>query len=301
MSMEISEIQKATLHRWKRQLLHVLRTIRQYPTAVTGVLIVLAFILLALFAPYIAPYEPTERNLDRTGLPKSLESPSVEHPFGTTHQGKDVLSQWIWGTRISLLVAFVAGISVVIIGTSVGIIGGYYRGNTDMILMRFVDLLYGIPTEPIVLILALVFGASLWIIILVFPLILWRSMARVVRSQTLSLANRPFIKAARASGASDLRILYLHIAPNLLPIIFIEGTLVMARAILIEAGMSFLGVGVQNSVSWGTMLQFTFQSGAIRTAWWWVLPPGISITLVVMAFFYISRAIEEVTNPELSN
>jgi peptide/nickel transport system permease protein len=186
-----------------------------------------------------------------------------------------------------------------VIGTTVGLFAGYYKGKVDLILMRVVDVLYGIPALPLVLIIAMFFGNSVWNIVIAMALVLWRTMARLVRSQTLSLAEQPFVKAAKAAGASDLRIMYIHIAPNLVPLMLVEGTFVMGAAILVEAGLSFLGLGAANMVSWGTMLQLTFTSGAIRSAWWWVLPPGLSITLLVVAFFYVSRGIEDITNPVL--
>jgi peptide/nickel transport system permease protein len=123
-------------------------------------------------------------------------------------------------------------------------------------------------------------------------------MARVIRSETLSLAERPFVKGARAAGASDFRIMFYHIVPNLLPLIMVETTIVVGWAIVLEAGISFLGLGASEIISWGTMLQLTFASGAIRTAWWWVLPPGLCITLLVMSFFYFSRIVENITDPE---
>jgi peptide/nickel transport system permease protein len=130
-------------------------------------------------------------------------------------------------------------------------------------------------------------------------LVLWRTSARLIRSETMSLAEQPFVKAARASGASDARIMFVHIAPILVPIMLIEGTFVAGSAILLEAGISFLGLGATEMMSWGVMLQLTFSSGAIARAWWWVIPPGLSITILVVSFFYISRGIEDVTNPQI--
>ena len=154
------------------------------------------------------------------------------------------------------------------------------------------------PATPFILLLVLFFGTSLTNIVLAMVFILWRTMARVVRSETLSLAERPFVKAARATGASDFRIITAHVLPNLLPLIMIETTIIIAFSITLEAGISFLGLGATDVTSWGTMLELTFSSGAIRSAWWWVLPPGISITLLVLAFFYLSRVVEGITSPD---
>lgn len=262
--------------------------------AMIGAIILVLMVLMGIFAPYIAPYEQTEL----TGSEK-LASPSLEHPMGTTHLTHDVFSQWVYGVRVSLLVGLLSGASVFIVGSTIGIISGYYKGITDMVLMRIVDILYAIPATPLILVIALFFGSTVWNVIVAMILILWRTLARVVRSQTLSLSERPFVKAARAAGASDFYIMRAHIAPNLIPLMLIEATFVMAAAITLEAGISFLGFGATEMISWGVMLQLTFSSGAISTAWWWVLPPGLGIMLLVLSIFFIGRGIEDVTNPQL--
>jgi peptide/nickel transport system permease protein len=194
-------------------------------------------------------------------------------------------------------VGLLSGFSVVVIGTSVGLVAGYYKGTVDLVLMRVVDILYGISALPLILIVAMVVGSSVWVVIIGMMLILWRTLARVMRAQVLSLSERPFVKSARAVGASDLRIMYVHILPNLIPLMLIEGTFMMGSAILLEASISFLGLGASEVISWGLMLQLTFSTGAIY-AWWWIIPPGVSITLTVLAFFYVARGVEDVTNPE---
>lgn len=268
--------------------------------AMIGLLVIIGFVLLAIFAPYIAPYEMNE-NVESDSGSITLQPPSNEHPFGTTQFAKDVFSQWVWGTRISIMVGLLSGLVVMLVGTTVGLIAGYYRGTVDMVLMRFVDVLYGLPAVPFILVLALFIGATVWNVILAMLLVLWRTMSRVIRSQTLSLAQRPYVKAARATGASDMRIMAYYLIPNLLPIMLIETTIVASRAIVLEAGVSFLGLGTTEAVSWGTMLQASFSTGAIREAWWWVFPPGLSIAMIVVSLFYISRGLEEVTNPELTS
>lgn len=269
--------------------------------AVVALAIVSLNLLMAILAPILAPYDPQANVQAADGSYAILEQPSLAHPMGTNHLSQDIFSQWIYGSRVSLLVAFLSGLAVMTIGTTVGLVSGYYKGTVDLVLMRVVDVLYAVPAIPVLLVVALLFGSTVWNVIIAMALILWRTMARVVRSQTLSLSERPFVKAARAMGASDFRIIYIHIAPNLLPIIFMEGVFVMGSAIILEAGISFLGLGATEMVSWGVMLQLTFSSGAITHAWWWVLPPGISITALVVSFFYISRGLEEITNPELQH
>lgn len=294
----ISKSREATLKRYGQSARTILGAIRQYPSAIVALGILLTFTFLAIAAPILSPYDPQTSFVYADGTPASLEPPSLSHPFGTTHLGRDVLSQWIYGSRVSLFVGFVSGFTVLVIGSTVGIVSGYYKGTVDLLAMRVVDILYGLPPTPLILVIALFAGPSVWNVIIAMGLVLWRTPARIMRSQTLSLAERPFVKSARASGASDLRIMSAHIAPNLLPLMFIEGVLVVSSAIVLEAGISFLGLGAQDVVSWGTMLQLTFATGAIRDAWWWVLPPGMGITLLVLSSFYLARVAEDITNPQ---
>lgn len=228
-----------------------------------------------------------------------LAPPSADHWFGTDHIGRDLYSQNVYGSQIALMVGFIAAGLVVLIGTNVGLIAGYFRGRTESVLMRTVDVLYGIPTEPFALILVLLFGPSLLIIILAIALLTWRTVARLIRSQVLSLRERPFVKAARVAGASDLRIMYLHIFPNVLPLVFLELAIITGAAIIAEATLSFLGLGAPQSISWGGILHDARLSGAWRTAWWWNLPPGAFIMLTVMSVFFISRSLEVIANPRL--
>jgi len=268
--------------------------------ATIALLVVLATVLMAIFAPVIAPYEPTETVYNDQGEPATLQPPTASNPMGTNHLAQDIYSQWIYGSRVSLLVGFLSAITVISIGATVGLVSGYYKGVIDLVLMRIVDILYAIPATPLVLVVAMFWGSSVWTVIIAMMIVLWRTSARLIRSETMSLAEQPFVKAARASGASDLRIMFIHIAPILVPIMLIEGTFVAGSAILLEAGISFLGLGATDMMSWGVMLQLTFSSGAITVAWWWVIPPGVSITALVVSFFYISRGIEDVTNPQIN-
>jgi len=228
-----------------------------------------------------------------------LAPPSSEHWFGTDHLGRDLYSQNVHGSRIALLVGFLGAALVVLIGTNVGLIAGYYRGRTETVLMRIVDIMYGIPFEPFALILVLLFQPSLLIVILAVSLLTWRTVARLIRSQVLSLRERPFVKAARVAGASDLRIMYLHIFPNVMPLVFLELAIIVGVSIIAEATLSFLGLGPPHAISWGGILHDARLSGAWRTAWWWNLPPGILIMTTVLSVFFISRSLEVVANPRL--
>ncbi|MDO5528703.1 MAG: ABC transporter permease subunit [Paracoccus sp. (in: a-proteobacteria)] len=225
--------------------------------------------------------------------------PSAQHWFGTDHLGRDLFSRNIHGSRIALLVGFLGAALVMFIGTNVGLIAGYYRGRTDTLLMRTVDVMYGIPFEPFALILVLLFKPSLTIVILAVSLLTWRTTARLIRAQVLSLRERPFVKAARVAGASDLRIMYLHILPNVMPLVFLDLAITVGVSIIAEATLSFLGLGPPQSVSWGGILHDARLSGAWRTAWWWNLPPGLLIMSTVLSVFFISRSLEVVANPRL--
>ncbi|MBZ0331089.1 ABC transporter permease subunit [Halomonas sp. ANAO-440] len=228
-----------------------------------------------------------------------LAPPSGEHWFGTDHLGRDLYSQNVYGSRIALLVGFIGASLVVLIGANVGLIAGYFRGRTETVLMRTVDVMYGIPFEPFALILVLLFEPSLFIVILAVSLLTWRTVARLIRSQVLSLRERPFVKAARVAGASDLRIMYLHIFPNVMPLVFLELAIIVGVSIIAEATLSFLGLGPPQSISWGGILHNARLSGAWRDAWWWNLPPGLFIMITVLSVFFISRSLELVANPRL--
>jgi ABC-type dipeptide/oligopeptide/nickel transport system permease subunit len=230
-----------------------------------------------------------------------LSPPTRDHLFGTTHLGRDIFTQTVYGSRTALLVAILASLVVSFIGVNVGLVAGYFRGKTDDILMRIVDIMYALPFEPFAMILVLIFNPSIWIVILAVGLLTWRTNARVVRSQVLSIARRPFVKAARAAGASDFRIMFVHIAPNILPLVFLQLAVAAGFAITAEATLSFLGLGPPRMHSWGTILHAARLSGAWRTAWWWIIPPGALIMLTVVSIFFIARALEVLSNPRLKN
>jgi peptide/nickel transport system permease protein len=268
-------------------------------TGLIGSVLLVAFVLLAIFAPYIAPYDPLARHSDPDGVLLRTRPPSAQHWFGTTSYGRDVLSQVIHGSRVAITVGFISSICIVLIGTNMGLHAGYWGGWIDATLMRLTDVLYGIPFLPFAIILVTLMRPSIWTIILAIVLLLWRFSARIIRSQVLSLRERPFVKAARAAGAGHWRIIYVHIAPNVLPMSFLYMAFGVAFAVLVEASLSFLGLGDPEVVSWGSILNYAFISGGMRRAWWWTFPPGIAIALFVVSCFMIGRAYEEVINPRL--
>lgn len=267
--------------------------------AVIGAAILSVFVLVAIFAPFIAPYDPMEMGRDEKGRVLYLSPPSAEHLFGTTNLGRDIFSQVVLGTRIALLVGFLAALLVTVVGVTVGLCAGYYGGRIDALLMRVVDVAYTVPFEPFVIILVNILRPNVWNLILAMILVMWRSPARTIRAQVMSISQRPYIKAARVAGASDFRIIFCHIAPNIMPLMFLYVALTVGWAIMAEAGVSFLGFGDPRITSWGQILQLAFLTGAVRQAWWWTVPPGLCITLVVLSVYFISRAYEKVANPRL--
>lgn len=259
----------------------------------------LAFGTVAVLAPLIAPFDPLAINYGPGNRLARLQAPDALFWLGTTYHGRDVLSQVLVGARISFVVGLVSAIIVVIIGTNVGLLAGYFGRGVDAVLMRITDIAFGIPFLPFAVLLVALLRPSLWNIILTISCLLWRSAARVVRAQVLSLKERPFVRAAEVAGASHARIIYLHILPNVLPIALLYMALGVAYAVLAEASLSFLGFGDPNTVSWGTMLYDTYLTGSISRAWWWTLPPGICITLFVMSVFLIARDLEHAVDPRL--
>jgi peptide/nickel transport system permease protein len=267
---------------------------------VLGAWILLAFFLfLAVAGPSIAPHSPIDSNYDPSGGLVRLKPPSHEFWLGTTNLGQDVLSQVVAGARIPITVGVISALFVVFIGTNVGLIAGYFGRYVDDLLMRITDVAYGIPFLPFAIVLISITGIGITNIILAITLLLWRTSARVIRSQVLTLKERPFVLAAKLAGASDVRILYYYIAPHVLPLALLYMAFGVAWGILAEASLGFLGFGDPESISWGQMLYYAFSSGAIRIAWWWTLPPGIAIVLTVASFYLIGRTFEAVANPRL--
>jgi len=276
-----------------------LEVFRRDRMALVGACIYLFFVLVALLAPWIAPYSPLEV-IQENGIWLANEPPSPRFYLGTTNLGRDIFSQLVYGSRTALLVGFSAAVAVALIGTVVGLVAGYYGGWVDTLLMRLADIAFGVPFLPLVIVLVALLEPSIWNIVLAMALLLWRDTGRVIRSQVLTVKERAFVAAARISGAGDLRILFLHIAPSILPLSFLYGSLAIGWAILTEASVSFLGFGDPDVVSWGFMLQDAFVSQAMsRGAYYWIVPPGLCIMLSVMAGFFIGRGYEEILFPRL--
>lgn len=273
--------------------------IKRNKLAMLGLILLISFILIGIFSETIAPFDPNVRHYDALGKVKRLQPPSMTHLFGTTDQGRDVFSQVILGTKNALIVGILASLLVTFVGSTLGIISGYYGGMVDTIIMRIVDLFYAIPFVPFVIVLSAVLKPSIWNVILAVSLLSWRTVARLVRSQVLSITQRPFVKAAKVSGASNFRIMVKHILPNVVPIILLEMAFNVNWAITAEASIAFLGFGDPNRQSWGQILHINFSTGNSRTAWWWTLTPGLAIVLLLLSVFYVSQALEEVVDPRL--
>jgi peptide/nickel transport system permease protein len=267
--------------------------------AFVGISIYVVFFVVALAAPLIAPFDPLQTITSGDEL-MANRPPGLDFHLGTTNVGRDIFSQLIYGARPALTVGFTAAFFVALIGTVVGIVAGYYGGWIDAVLMRLADVAFGIPFLPLVIVLVAFLGASLWNIVLTMALLLWKDTARVVRAQVLSIRERGFVESARVLGASPLRLMLVHIAPNVLPLALLYGSLAIGWAILTEAAVSFLGFGDSTRISWGFMLQDAYISQALSNGQYnWFVPPGICIVLVVMAGYFISRGYEELLFPRL--
>ena len=260
-----------------------------------GAGIVILLLLTAIFAPVLAPYDPAER-VGRPFLP-----PSADHLLGTNDVGQDLLSELIFGSRVSLTVGVVAAVVAMLIGTTVGVIAGYYPKRLGAVLMRFVDVVLILPFLPLLIVLAAYLGRSLTNTILVIGVLIWAAPARIIRSQVLSLRSREYVLASRSMGAKDRWVILRHILPR--TGLLATGSFVRAisGAILLEAALSFLGLGDPIQKSWGSILFWAQSRGAFLTpAWkWWVLPPGLAIMAASLGFALIAFALEERINPKL--
>ena len=283
--------------RW--QMKRLLRTIMRYPSGSVALAFLLVFLAMALIGPWAAPYGPFETIYDQDEMPVRLAGPSAQHWLGTTNHGVDVFSQLLWGARIALVVGVLSALGSVLLGTLIGLLAGYFGGLVDEIIMRLTDIAYGIPFLPFALVVIAIVQPSIGLIIILVIAFLWRTTARVIRSQVLTLRERPFVLAARAAGLSEFAILFRHVAPNVLPLSFLYVAIGVQAGVMSEAALSFLGFGDPNVMSWGLMLNDAFRAGAMRSAWWWVLPPGICLSILVISTFMVTRAYEELVNPRL--
>jgi len=261
-------------------------------TLAGGGIVVLLFVV-SILAPLISPYDPGAIDLQNV-----LAPPSAGHWFGTDQLGRDVMSRMIWGARISLKVGFVATGLAIFIGMILGAVAGFYGGWIDALIMRFVDIMLCFPTFFLILAVIAFLEPSIWNIMIVIGLTGWMGVTRLVRADFISLRERDFVRAARAIGASDARIIFLHILPNALASILVAATLGIAGAILTESALSFLGIGVQPPTpSWGNIL--TAGKDNIDIAWWLSLYPGLAILITVVGYNLLGEGIRDASDPRL--
>ncbi len=278
---------------WRRNW----KLFRGHRAGLVGLLILGTFVVVALGAPLLADADGLKVTKATGGV---LESPSGEYWLGTDNNGRSVLTMLIWGTRISLLVGLLATAISMLIGTVIGLVSGFFEGWTGRVLYRLTEWFLVIPFLPLAIILAVVLGRSLLNIAIVIGVTSWPATALLIRSQTLTIKERPYLERARVLGAGRWHQMTRHVLPNVMPMVFAHTTLTVAVAILSETTLSFLGLGDPTRVSWGSMLEAAFGVGAMTTgAWWFIVPPGVCVVLVVLSFTLIGQALEEVLNPRL--
>ncbi len=260
-----------------------------------GLIIIIFFVIMAIFAPYISTHDPNKTNPADYLLP-----PSLKHWFGTNEVGQDLFSRNIYGSRISLIVGFLAAAVAIFIGVIIGLISGYFGGWIDEVLMRITDFFLVIPALVLMIVVAALLGPSLINVIIVIGVLSWSSTARIVRSMALTIREWPFIEGARASGGGDFYIIFRHILPNVMPIVYANAALTISNAIFSQAALVFLGVGNVSDISWGSILHYAFSSGALGTGkWWYFIPPGVFILLLIYGFILVGYSLEEILNPRL--
>jgi peptide/nickel transport system permease protein len=266
------------------------------PLALFGLVVILVVVLAAVFAPLLAPYDPHEQFFDGLTLEGAPLPPDAKFWFGTDLVGRDLLSRLIFGAQTSLIIGVVANGIAVFIGSVVGICAGYFRGPVESVLMRFTDLMMAFPALLLAIVLAAIFTPSLWIVAMVIAMVNWVQIARVLYTETRSLAERDFVDAERAMGAGSLRIMLRHILPHLVSTIIVWATLGIATTVLLEATLSFLGIGVQPPIpSWGNII---FENQTYFTsAPWLVFIPGAAILLLALGFNLVGDALRDILDP----
>jgi peptide/nickel transport system permease protein len=257
--------------------------------------VIVFILLLGLFGQFITPYEYDAQQFNEDGSLERLAPPSADHWLGTTQRGEDVFSRVVYGAQPTVVTGLIGGLMIIGIGLTIGVTAGYKGGLTETILMRFTDFVYGVPLIPFAIVLIAFLGVGFWASILVIGVILWRGNARVLRSQVLQIKERPYIKAAKAVGASDLRIVLKHVLPNVASMAVLFFSLGIGFAIIFQAGLAFIGVSNPFIPSWGIMTRNAYSSGLMAQAPWWALPPGLLISITVLSTFLLGRGYERVS------
>ena len=271
-----------------------IRRLFKNKAAVAGAIVLVVLIVLAAFAPWIAPYPYAYQNLDLGASP-----PSSAHLLGTDVLGRDLLSRILYGARISLLVGFIATTVALLIGVSWGIIAGYAGGKVDSVMMRIVDILYGLPFIIFIILLMVIFGRNLWLLFLAIGAVEWLTMARIVRAQVLSLKNQEFVLAAQAMGVSNFAMFSRHLLPNILGPVAVYATLTIPQVMLLESFLSFLGLGIQPPMSsWGTLIKDGVES--MEEYSWLLIYPGLTFTITLFALNFFGDGLRDALDPKTS-
>jgi peptide/nickel transport system permease protein len=272
----------------------LLRKVRRQRGAVIGSAVLVALILIAVLAPWIAPYDI------HTQVGEPFDPPSWSHPLGLDDGGIDMVSLLMWGLRISLVVGFAATFVSMVIGGSIGLASGYFGGKTDTILMRITDYFLVIPDVPLMIVVAAIWGPSLFHIIIVIGILLWTGTARVIRAQVLSVRERAYVKRTRALGAGHLRIVTRHVLPQVAPLLIANTVLTIAVAVFDETALSFLGLSDPSRISLGKLIENGFERAAISAgAWWAIVWPGVLVAVIILACSLLGGAVEDALNPRL--
>jgi peptide/nickel transport system permease protein len=272
----------------------VWQTFKRRPSAIVGLVVLALVVAGALLAPVLAPYPLHEQ------VGPVFGHPSWRHPLGLDDGGIDVITLLMWGARVSLLVGFAATVVSMLIGGTVGVLAGYFGGRTDTILMRITDYFLVIPDVPLMIVVAAIWGPSLFHIIIVIGILLWTSTARVIRAQVKSVRERVYVKRVHSLGAGHFRIVMRHVLPQVAPLLIASTVLTIAVAIFDETALAFLGLGDPSSISLGKMIENAFQRAAISTgAWWAIVPPGALVAIIILSCSLIGGAIEDALNPRL--
>ena len=296
----IAEAVPAPITNAADRLLRGMRWARQFPL-ITIVVLCFVLVIPAIFAEQVSPHEPTKGNiLDRLQPPAWLEGGSWEHPLGTDKLGRDMLSRIIYGARISLTIAAISIVCGGIVGTTLGLVAGYWGGLWDHIIMRLVDIKISIPSILLALILAAALGPSYFTVIIVVALTLWTRYARLVRGEVLSLRSQDFISRAKVSGSSTARIILRHLLPNVVNTIIVLATLEVGMVIILEASLSFLGAGIPPpNPAWGLMV--ADGRALVINAWWVSFFPGVAILLTVLSMNLLGDWLRDKLDPKLRN
>tara|TARA_B100000795_G_scaffold200482_1_gene154273 strand:+ start:14162 stop:15019 length:858 start_codon:yes stop_codon:yes gene_type:complete len=270
------------------------RRLIQNKAAMIGGIILIFLILCALFAPLIAPYSYSYQDLDL-----GASKPSWEHLLGTDVMGRDLLSRILYGARISLMVGFVATSVALVIGVSWGIVAGYLGGRVDSVMMRIVDVLYGLPFIIFIILLMVIFGRNLWLLFGAIGAVEWLTMARIVRGQVIGLKNQEFVLAAQAMGVSNMSMFRKHLFPNILGPIAVYATLTIPQVMLLESFLSFLGLGIQPPMSsWGTLIKDGVES--MEEYSWLLIYPGLTFTITLFALNFFGDGLRDALDPKTS-